>query len=396
MPERRASICGGREVKLVITGNHTVSYGAKLSKVEVVAAYPITPQTEVVEKLSSMVSDNELKAKFIKVESEHSAMAACVGASAVGARAFTATSSQGLALMHEMLHWATNARLPVVMANINRSMGPPWNIWADQTDSLAQRDTGWLQFYCQNNQEILDSIIQAYKVCEKVLLPGMVMLDAFFLSHTSEAVDIPDQKLVDKYLPGFNPRYKLDVKEPHTFGGLTSPDWYYELRYKIQNAMEEALNVIKDADNEFKSIFGRGYGLVEEYRAEDAETLLIVSGSMSSTAKEAIDMMREKGEKVGLLRIRVFRPFPKDEVRRVAKSVKRIGVIDRNISFGSEGIFFQEVKSALCNEDEKKPIHGFIAGIGGRDVVLDDFANMVAQIKSNREAKDIRWIGVKK
>ncbi|MBL7069076.1 MAG: pyruvate ferredoxin oxidoreductase [Candidatus Omnitrophica bacterium] len=384
-------------VKLVITGNHAVSYGAKLARAEVIAAYPITPQTEVVEKLSTMVANKELKAKFIKVESEHSAMAACIGASAVGARSFTATSSQGLALMHEMLHWAANARLPVVMANINRAMGPPWNIWSDQTDSLAQRDTGWLQFYCENNQEILDTIIQSYKVCEKVLLPGMVVLDAFILSHTSEPVEIPPQKLIDEYLPAYNPKYKLDVKDPHTFGGLTSPDLYYELRYKIQNSMEDALSEIKRADSSFKRKFGRGYGLVEEYRARDADTLLIVSGSMSSTAKVAVDMMREKGERAGLLRIRVFRPFPKDEIRRVVRrGVKRIGVIDRNISFGSEGIFFQEVKSALCNEKRKVPIYGFVAGLGGRDVTVEDIINIKKSIKSNNRLKDIIWVGVKK
>lgn len=383
-------------MKLVITGNHTVSYGAKLSRAEVIAAYPITPQTEIVERLSEMVANRELNAKFIKVESEHSAMAACIGAEATGARSFTATSSQGLALMHEMLHWAANGRLPVVMANVNRSMGPPWNIWSDQTDSLAQRDTGWLQFYCENNQEILDTIIQAYKICEKILLPGMVVLDAFILSHTSEPVDIPPQELVDDYLPKFNPPYKLDVEDPCAFGGLTSPDWYYELRYKIQDAMEEALDVIEDAHSEFKSKFGRSYGLIEEYRAEDADILLIVSGSMSSTAKEAVDVLRDKGEKVGLCRIRVFRPFPKDAIRRVAKGIKRIGVIDRNISFGSEGIFFQEVKSALCNEIKRPSIYGFVAGLGGRDIVIDDFKKIVSNIKSNKRAKDITWIGLKK
>ena len=382
-------------MKLVITGNHTVSYGAKLARAEVIAAYPITPQTEVVEKLANMVSDKELEAKFIKVESEHSAMAACIGASAAGARSFTATSSQGLALMHEMLHWAANARMPVVMANINRSMGPPWNIWADQTDSLAQRDTGWLQFYCSSNQEILDTIIQAYKVCEKVRLPGMVVLDAFFLSHTSEAVDIPPQHLVDKYLPPYDPEYKLDVDDPHTFGGLTGPDWYYELRYKIQEAMDDALDLIKKADDEFKSMFGRGYGLVERYRSDDAETLLIVSGSMAQTAKEAVDIMRKKGERVGLLRARLFRPFPKDEIRDGAKNAKRVGVIDRNISFGSEGIFFQEVKSALCNEKRRVPVHGFIAGLGGRDVVTDDFVNIVSDLQK-KKLGEIIWVGVKK
>lgn len=381
--------------KILITGNHAVSHGALLSNVEVIAAYPITPQTEIVEKLSNMVSGGELKAKFIKVESEHSAMAASIGASAVGARAFTATSSQGLALMHEMLHWAANSRLPIVMANVNRSMGPPWNIWTDQTDSLAQRDTGWLQFYCETNQEILDTIIQCYKVCEKVRLPGMVVLDAFILSHTSEGVDIPDHDMVDKYLPPYDPEYKLDIKDPRTFGGMTGPDWYYELRYKIQKSMEDALVEIKKADDEFKDMFGRGYGLVEEYRAEGAETLLIVSGSMASTAKEVVDKMRDKGEKVGLCRIRVFRPFPKDEIRRVARNVKRIGVIDRNISFGSEGIFFQEVKSALCNELARGPIYGFIAGLGGRDVVMDDFEKIITTLKNDEKVSDIRWIGLK-
>jgi pyruvate/2-oxoacid:ferredoxin oxidoreductase alpha subunit len=384
-----------KPAKLVISGNHAASYGAKLARAEVIPAYPITPQTEVVEKLSSMVSDGELNAKFIKVESEHSAMAAAIGASAVGARAFTATSSQGLALMHEMLHWAANSRMPVVMANVNRAMGPPWNIWADQTDSLAQRDTGWLQFYCADNQEIFDTIIQAYKVCEKVLLPGMVVLDAFILSHTQEKVEIPSQEAIDKYLPPFNPRYKLDVDEPHTFGGLTGTDWYYELRYKIQGAMEEALGVINDTGRQFKQQFGRGYGLVEEYKAEDAEILLIVSGSVSSTAKEVVDAQREKGVKLGLCRIRVFRPFPKEEVKRVAANAKKIGVIDRNISFGNEGIFFQETKSALCNE-EKKPVYGFIAGLGGRDITIGDLEDIVERLKRGDKAEDKIWIGLKK
>ena len=383
-------------MRLLLNGNHAVSFGAKSSKVEVIAAYPITPQTEIVEKLSTMVFNKELNAKFIKVESEHSAMAACIGAAATGARAFTATSSQGLALMHEMLHWAANARLPVVMANVNRAMGPPWNIWSDQTDSLAQRDTGWLQFYCKDNQEIFDTIIQAYKICEKVSLPAMVVLDAFILSHTSEIIDIPDQKMVDNFLPSFNPKYKLDPDHPRTFGGLTGPDLYYELRYKIQEAMENALEVTKDVDKEFGKIFGRSYGLVEKYRCKDANVILVVSGSMASTAEEAVDLMRKKGKKVGLVRIRTFRPFPKDEIRKIAKGKQAIGVVDRNISFGSEGIFFQEVKSALCNEKERGPVLGFIAGLGGRDVLIKDFENVVNTTLRAPKNKDIIWVGLKR
>lgn len=382
-------------MKLVITGNHAVSYGAKLARAEVIAAYPITPQTEVVEKLSNMVAEGELKAEFIKVESEHSAMAACIGASAAGARAFTATSSQGLALMHEMLHWAANSRTPVVMANVNRAMAPPWSVWADQTDSLSQRDTGWLQFYCESNQEILDTVIQAFKICERVSLPGMVSLDAFILSHTSEPVDIPPQKKVDTFLPKFNPSYKLDVKDPHAFGGLVKPDFYYELRRKIQMAMEEAVGVIEEVGDEFGKIFGRRYGLVEPYRNEDAEILLVVSGTIASTAREAVDNLRARRKKVGLLKVRTFRPFPKFQIRKLAKGARAIGVIDRNFSFGSEGIFFQEIKSALYNEKQRPPIFGFVAGLGGRDVLIEDIEKIAGTL-SGKKPEEITWVGLKR
>lgn len=382
-------------MKKVITGNHTVSFAAKLARVEVVAAYPITPQTEIVEKLSEIVADGELKARFIKVESEHSAMAACIGASATGARAFTATSSQGLALMHEMLHWAAGARTPVVMANVSRSLGPPWNIWSEQTDSLAQRDTGWLQFYCQDNQEILDTIVQAFKICEEVSLPGMVVFDAFYHSHTSEPVDIPDQNLIDKFLPPYNPKYKLDVKNPHTFGGLTGPEWYYELRYKIQKAMAESVKVIKKAGEEYGAITGRKYGLIEEYRTDGAKELLITSGAMAQTAKDAIDILRKKNKKIGLVRVRAFRPFPKEDLKKVMRKKDVVGVIDRNISLGNEGIFFQEIKSALYNEKHHPAIYGFIAGLGGRDVLVDDIIDIATNMSKLNFRKEIVWVGAK-
>ncbi|MBL7071755.1 MAG: pyruvate ferredoxin oxidoreductase [Candidatus Omnitrophica bacterium] len=382
-------------MKKVLTGNHAVSYGAKLARAQVIAAYPITPQTEVVEKLSEMVASGELKARFIKVESEHSAMAASIGASAAGARSFTATSSQGLALMHEMLHWATGARVPVVMANINRAMGPPWNIWSDQTDSLAQRDTGWLQFYCENNQEVLDTVIQAYKICEKVSLSGMVMLDAFYHSHTSEPIDIPDQSLIDKFLPPYDPKYKLDVNNPHTFGGLTGPEWYYELRYKIQKAMDKAVEVIKDVGKEYGKITGREYGLIEEYRTEGAETLLITSGAIAQTAKDAVDTLRKRRKKTGLVRVRTFRPFPKDDIKKAVSKVKIAGVIDRNISLGNEGIFFQEIKSALYNEKKRPSIYGYIAGLGGRDVAVDEIIEIAENLPKQSSKKELIWVGAK-
>ena len=219
--------------KQVISGNHAVSYGVMLARAQVISAYPITPQTQIVEMLSELCASGQLKAKFIKVESEHSAMAACIGASITGARTFTATSSQGLALMHELIHWAANARLPIVLADVNRAMGPGWSIWTDQNDSLSQRDTGWLQFYCESNQEVIDTIIQAFKIAETVYLPVMVVLDAFFLSHTSEPVEIPPVKLVDKYLPSFKPDIKMDIKSSHAFGGVTTPEYNFALKYKF-------------------------------------------------------------------------------------------------------------------------------------------------------------------
>lgn len=379
--------------KIVVTGNYAASYGAKAARAEVVAAYPITPQTQIVERLASLIADGEMDGEYIKVESEHSAMAACIGASAAGARAYTATSAQGLALMHEMLHWAANARLPIVMANVNRGMGPPWTVWTDQNDSLSQRDTGWLQFYCESNQEVFDTTLQAYKICEKVGLPGMLVLDAFILSHTSEPVELYDQELIDDFLPGYDPEYKLDLVKHHTFGGLTTPDWYYELRYKIQSAMEQAHDEVKKVGAEFGKRFDRTYGHIDEYRCEDMDTLLIMSGSMASTGKDAIDDMRAEGRRIGLARIRMFRPFPKAELRALVRRAERVIVIDRNISFGDGGIFYTETKAAIYNEPDRPPIYGFIAGLGGRDVLIKDIKGMVEKAKG--KPQDIVWWGLK-
>jgi len=384
-------------MKKVIMGNHAVSYGVQLARAQVIAAYPITPQTQIVEMLSEMCADGLLDAKFIKVESEHSAMAACVGASSAGARAFTATSSHGLALMHEMLHWAAGARLPIVMANVNRALGPGWSIWTEQTDSLAQRDTGWLQFYCESNQEVLDTVIQAFKIAEQVLLPVMLVLDAFVLSHTEEPVDIPDQGLVDEYLPPYQAQYKLDPSDPHAFGAMVAPDHYMEMRYKIQKAMEEAVEVARRADEEFGEVFGRSYGLVEPYRLEDAEVVLVTSATITSTARDVVDELREEGKRVGLLKIRMFRPSPFCDVREALTGAKKVAVIDRNISFGHGGIFAEEVKSALYNSSARPPIFGFVIGLGGRDVTPASIRG-IAEYTFEHDAPEteILWREVKK
>jgi len=384
-------------MKKVMMGNHALSYGAMLSRAQVIAAYPITPQTQVVELLSEMCADKTLDAKFLKVESEHSAMAACIGASITGARTFTATSAQGLALMHELLHWASGGRLPVVMGNINRSMAPGWSIWTDQNDSLSQRDTGWMQFYCASNQEVLDTVIQAFKVSEALAIPSMVVLDAFTLSHTYEVVDIPDKAKVDEYLPPFKPPYRLTPDDPHAFNGLTSPAHYFELRYKLQKDMEKVPALIEETGREYEKLFGRYLGLVDDYLCDDAEIILVTSGTAGYTARVAVDELRGSGVKAGNLRMKVFRPFPFEVVQRILMRAKKVAVVDRNISYGHHGIFAQEVKSALYGQAGDIPVFGFIAGLGGRDITPASFREVVDYTLSHDTPEDnILWIGVKK
>jgi pyruvate/2-oxoacid:ferredoxin oxidoreductase alpha subunit len=386
---------GGGKMKKVIMGNHAVSYGVRASDVKVISAYPITPQTQVVELLSEMCASGEIDAKFIKVESEHSAMTACVGASAAGVRTFTATSAQGLLLMHEILHWAVGARLPIVLANINRAVGPPWSIWTDQNDSLSQRDVGWLQLYCESNQETQDTIVQAFKIAESISLPVMLVLDAFFLSHTFEIVDILEAEQVRSFLPPYAPDKKVDVNDSHSFGNLAGPDEYFELRYMIQKAMEQGVEVVREVDREFKNHFGRGYGLVKPYRCDDADIVLVTSGTVASTTRAVIDEMRDEGVKIGSLKIRLFRPFPFDDVFNVLSRAKKVAVIDRNISFGHHGIFYQEVKSALYGRTDI-PVIGYIVGLGGRDVTPKVIRGIAEKaIHDANPERDINWIGVK-
>jgi pyruvate/2-oxoacid:ferredoxin oxidoreductase alpha subunit len=380
----------------VITGNYAVSYGAKLARAQVVAAYPITPQTSIIEKLASFTADGELDAVFIKVESEHSAMAASIGASATGARAFTATSGQGLLLMHEMVHWAAGGRHPIVMGVVNRGIAPGWSVWTEQSDTLSQRDTGWMQYYCESSQEVLDTVIQAFKVAETVSLPAMVILDAFVLSHTSEVVDIPDQALVDEYLPPFHPQLKMDLADPHAFNALVTPGEWFELRYKIQMAMDEALEVARRADTEYGQKFGRSWGLVESYRMEGAEVALVTSSTITSTARDVIDAMRGEGIPIGLIKMRLFRPFPVNDIAGALQGIKKVGVLDRNLTFGQCGVFAEEIKAALYNTPFRVPLFDFVLGLGGRDVTpatIRQVADYVLQ--HDAPAEQIIWIGVK-
>ncbi|HOI76389.1 MAG TPA: pyruvate ferredoxin oxidoreductase [Methanofastidiosum sp.] len=390
-------------VKKIMTGNIAAAWGARLSRAEVIAAYPITPQTIIVEKLAQFVSDGELKAEYLHVESEHSAMAACIAASQTGARTFTATSSQGLVLMHELLHWASGARTPVVMANVNRALAPPWNVWVEHTDMMSQRDTGWIQFYAESNQEVLDTVIMSYKLCEdkEIHLPAMVGLDAFYLSHTSEIVDIPDQDLVDNFLPQYDPLYSLDIENPLSIGSLSMPhQWYSEFRYKIQEAMDRVIPKLNQIEEDFYKEFGRKYtGPLELYNVDDAEVVLIVSGAAAGTVKETVDLFRKKGVKVGLIRLRMFRPFPSEELNKALSKVSFVGVIDRSFSFGHEGAIFSELKASLYGVKNSPLIKNFILGIGGRDITMDTISrvydNCFNCLKNNKIDNPVEWIDIK-
>ncbi len=389
---------------LVETGSHVASLAAKAARAQVVAAYPITPQTAIVEMIAELVNSGQMKTQYICVESEHSAMAASIGASASGARTFTATSSHGLAYMHEMLHWASYARSPIVMAVVNRTLGPPWNIETDLSDSVSQRDTGWLQFYCSTHQEIFDTIMQAYKICEnsKVLLPAMVCFEGFILSHTSMPFTIPDQEEIDSFLQSYEPRWKLDIDKPMSHGTIASSDYFMELRYLVQEAMNNARELIPIVDKDYSETFGLPYhgGLLEEVACTDAETLIISMGTIGSEAKVAVQRLREKGHKVGLIRIRSFRPFPIEEVERICGRVDAIAVVDRAISYGSEGQLFTEVQSALYGAKERPLVLDFIAGIGGRDVTEKDIEDMALHAaKCSQEGRvdhRIDWYGLKR
>ncbi len=384
-------------MKKVIEGNHAVSWGVKLARAEVISAYPITPQTQIVERLSEMCADGSLDARYIHVESEHSAMAACIGASAAGARTFTATSSQGLALMHELLHWAALGRHPVVLADVNRAMGPGWNIWTDQNDSLSQRDTGWIQFYCETNQEVLDTTIMGFKLAETVDLPVMVVLDAFFLSHTAAPVDIPDQELVDGFLPRREARYKLDGEDPHAFGALVKPDAYMEMRLQQQEAMERAQGVLADIEAEWEQLTGRRYTALEEYRTEGADLILVTSSTITSTAREVIDARRAAGETVGLVKAKMFRPLPTERLRAVLAGVPRVAVLDRNVSPGHGGIFAEEIRSALYDvpPDDRPTLFGYVVGLGGRDVTPPVIEEIIDGTRAaERPERQDLWVGV--
>ena len=380
-------------MRRVLIGNIAIAEAVKLAKVDVISAYPITPQTIIVEKLAEMVEKGELNARYIRVDSEHSAMAVVYGASAGGSRVFTATSSHGLLYMYEMMWWVANSRLPVVMALVTRALGPPWNIHTDHQDALTIRDSGWIIGFAENVQEAFDMTLQAYKIAEdeRVLLPHIVALDGFILSHTAEPLDIPDEKDIGDWIPERRPYpYVIEPGERFAVGNLGPDEVTMELRWYIWRAMERSKKVIDEVGREYSKIVGRNvHGLIDKYRVEDAKYLVVSMGSWSGDAKDAVDILRDEGYDVGVARIKYFRPFPYEELGEILGGVKAVLVVDRGVSMGMGGILGTEIKSRY---GEKVKIKNVVAGLGGVDVGSEDFNKMIRRFIDEYESGQTdRW-----
>ncbi|MCX6695897.1 MAG: pyruvate synthase subunit PorA [Candidatus Altiarchaeota archaeon] len=390
-------------MKHVMEASHAIAEAVKQIKPAVIAAYPITPQTHIVERLSEFVANGEIKSEYIRAESEFGAISACLGASATGVRSYTSTSSQGLALMNEILYIIAGMRLPVLMTNVNRALSAPINIWNDQQDSMSVRDAGWIQLYGETGQESYDLTLMQGKISEHkdVLLPSMVCLDGFTLSHVYEPVDIVEQSRVDAFLPEYKPTHAiLDPEQPLTQGPIGFPSHYMEFRYDLHDAMNKSLKVIEDVYNDFNKNFPAAiknsrpdkYYHVEEYRMQDAEIVLVAMGSVCGTIKDVIDSVRENGVKVGLLKIITYRPFPKKVIAEKLKNAKKVAVIEKAISMGSGGALYQEIASTLYEmKQTNAELRNFIVGLGGRDVLLDHVKKII-EMTQKSEGKKEEWM----
>ncbi len=370
--------------KIVMGGNDAIAYAVKQSFVDVVSAYPITPQTSIIEKIANFVSNKEIDTRFIKVESEHSAMAAAMGISVAGGRTFTATSSQGLLLMHEVLHWASGARLPIVMANANRSPGPPWSIWAEQTDSLSQLDTGWIQLYASNSQEAYDLIFLSFRLSERVRIPVMVCIDGFLLTHTKEPIEIFEDDEIKDFIKVKAERDILDVDNPKAYGALAFPKDYMEIKLKQHKDTLNSINVFYDMAEEFYKISSRKYESIEVYGDDDADVAIIALGSLSETAHIAVDNLNKNSIKTKLVKLRMIRPFPKDDLEKAFFGVKHIVVLDRDISHGKGGIVKDEIAGGLNLSN----VIGFVCGLGGYDVTEYDIEKAVKSVVDGKIKED--------
>ncbi|MEM0097173.1 MAG: hypothetical protein QXY52_01760 [Conexivisphaerales archaeon] len=383
--------------RLPLSSNYAVAYAAKDSDVDEIAAYPITPQTTVVEKLSEFIANGELLAEMVHVESEHSAMSASIGASAAGARAFTATSSQGLELMHELLHIASGMRLPIVMSVSARALSAPLSIWGDYSDVMNTRDTSWITIIASSAQEVYDSIVQAYRIAESVMLPVMVAYDGFMMSHTYEPVFVSEKSdLFRNYIPRKD-RVILDTRKPVTMGAVANPDWYYEAKYQQVKAMEEAYGASVEADQAFSKLYGRNYGLVEEYNVENSDLIILTYGGLFGTVKQAVDEMKENGVSVGAARVRLFRPFPLNELRMLLLKSKAFVVLDRSFSNGLpvSGPLAIELKSMMNSYNITVPVYSYIVGLGQRTVSEADISKITNQALAGKGVNESIYWGVR-
>ncbi|HPK53398.1 MAG TPA: transketolase C-terminal domain-containing protein [Smithellaceae bacterium] len=392
----------------IMTGNTAAAIAAKLCQVQVVAAYPITPQTSITETLSQYIESGALKAEYVRVEGEHSALTVCISASTVGARAFTSTSSHGLLYMHEQLHWAAGSRLPIVMCCVNRGVGAPWSIFNDQQDSIAQRDTGWIQIYCRDNQEIIDTVIQSYRIAEEVYAPVMVCYDGFVLSHTMMPVSVPEAALVNSFLPPYKPHTFLSAENPRNINPVIFPhmrknsagvlcDGYMEMRYKLQKSLEKAKDTIIAVGMQYTKLTGRDYSeLLWHYKTEDADIVLTGMGSIATEATVAVDQLRLQGIKAGVVGVRVFRPFPRIALQKALQGARAIFVLEKAISYGYEGALCSDIKAALYGTGISAPMHNYIAGLGGRDVKAREIAAAVetslGEINNKKTHNKTVWI----
>ncbi|HVP68459.1 MAG TPA: transketolase C-terminal domain-containing protein [Anaeromyxobacteraceae bacterium] len=395
----------------VITGNEAAAAAVRLAGVQVVAAYPITPQSPVVETLSKWVDAGELRAEFVRVESEHSALTVCIAAATVGARVFTATSANGLAYMNEQIWWAAGARLPVVMACVNRALAAPWNVLNDQQDSMSVRDAGWIQIYCRDNQEILDSLVQAYAIAEEVQLPVMVCYDGFLLSHTAMPVTVPPEDLVRTFLPRRAPLPVVDLERPRNIGQVTFADprmdaeghlchGYMEIRALHQAALERALEVIPAVGEAFATRFGRaGGGLVWSHMLADADVVFVAAGSVGTELSVAAEALRSEGIRAGVLGIRSYRPFPVQAVREALEGKELVMVVDKAMSYGYEGPICSDLRAALLGAERAPAVFGTVTGLGGRDVETSDLAEAarraVADYRAGARRRRTDWINLK-
>jgi len=373
----------------VVEGSYAVAHAAMCCSPDVVSAYPITPQTHIVEHLSQMVADGELKAEFLTVDSEFSALSVLVGSNAMGARCYSSTTSQGLALMYEVLYNVSGLRMPIVMTVANRAMGAPLNIWNDQQDAIGARDVGWIQLYSENVQEAVDTTPQAYKIAEDpdILTPVMVCMDGFILTHVYEPVELLDKEKVSSFLPAYHPKDVLDPANPKTIGAFADPTTYTEFRYLQFEAQKKALAKIEAVAKEFEETFGRSFGgLIDTYRVDDAEVVIVTLGSVIGTIKDAIDAMRSEGIRVGLVKVRSYRPFPVKALKDALKEAAVIAVLEKDVSIGNEAGLLTDLKAAFYNSNIRTPIIGFTAGLGGRDITVKDIQKMVQKAVAARKS----------